>query len=167
MDTGLCGPKLCLLWSDAAESRMDWLAIVVGFDVGEQVASVSAPVSVADVPDSAGLADDLQAAWNAPTVTLELQHGIPGDGRPHEGALGRPAPHPIRELEDVGVKVPHHAVDAAPPLEDLEDELKAVARPLVGILDDLPRGPADEAARHRKAEVPALGLIPMPVRDRT
>ena len=37
MDTGLCGPKLGLLWGDVTESRVDPLAIVVAFDVGEQV----------------------------------------------------------------------------------------------------------------------------------
>jgi hypothetical protein len=60
----------------------------------------------------------------------------------------------------MGVEVAHHAVDAAPPLEDLEHQLKAVACPLVRILDDLARRPAHEAARHRKAELPALGLVP-------
>ena len=37
MDTGLCGLLLGLLWGDAAESRVEPLAIAVAFDGGEQV----------------------------------------------------------------------------------------------------------------------------------
>ena len=37
MDTGLCGPQLGLFRGDVAESRVEPLAIVVAFDVGEQI----------------------------------------------------------------------------------------------------------------------------------
>jgi hypothetical protein len=43
---------------------------------GLRGAAVSAPVPVNAVPDFAGLADDLQAAWNAPAVTTRARQRL-------------------------------------------------------------------------------------------
>src|SRR5258708_24885314 len=54
MDTGLCGFRLCLLWGDVADGRVDPLTIVVAFDIGEQVAPGGIPIGVFALVDEFG-----------------------------------------------------------------------------------------------------------------
>ncbi|MHA7065953.1 hypothetical protein [Azospirillum argentinense] len=69
-----CDPDNRLI---AAQLEKNWEAALRRVESCEaRVASVSAPVPVADVPDFAGLADDLQAAWNAPTVTTRARQRL-------------------------------------------------------------------------------------------
>lgn len=69
-----CDPDNRLI---AAQLEKNWEAALRRVESCEaRVASVSAPVPVADVPDFAGLADDLQAAWNAPAVTTRARQRL-------------------------------------------------------------------------------------------
>src|SRR5215212_7568204 len=96
-------------------------------------------------------------------VGQDAEDGDAGGRAPGDLTLGRAMTGPIRQVDIVRGQVTHHAVGAAAPLEDVEDQAQRITHPLVGIEDDLARGAAQEAARQVEAQLAALGLVPAPL----
>ena len=91
-------------------------------------------------------------------VGQDAEDGDAGGRAPGDLTLGWAMTGPIRQVDIVRGQVTHHAVGAAAPLEDVEDQAQRITHPLVGIeLDASVLAPA-EAGRQREAKRAAARL---------
>ena len=99
-------------------------------------------------------------------VGQDAEDGDAGGRAPGDLTLGRAMTGPIRQVDIVRGQVTHHAVGAAAPLEDVEDQAQRITHPLVGIEDDLARGAARKPRGRLKPSSPRSALFQRPSSNR-